>query len=58
MNLHDADEYCRQKSVPAGGSFYYSILYYPEHLRRDLRALHALGTEQVFRIIQIGRAHV
>ena len=45
MNLHDADEYCRQKSVPAGGSFYYSILYYPEHLRRDLRALHALGME-------------
>ena len=45
MNLHDADEYCRQKSAPAGGNFYYSILYYPEHLRRDLRALHALGIE-------------
>lgn len=45
MNLHDADEYCRQKSAPAGGSFYYSILFYPEHLRRDLRALHALGIE-------------
>ena len=45
MNLHDADEYCRQKSAPAGSSFYYSILFYPEHLRRDLRALHALGIE-------------
>lgn len=45
MNLHDADEYCRQKAAPAGGSFYYSILYYPELLRRDLRALHALGIE-------------
>jgi phytoene synthase len=45
MNLHDADEYCRQKAAPPGGSFYYSILFYPEHLRRDLRALHALGIE-------------
>jgi phytoene synthase len=45
MNLHDADEYCRQKAAPPGGSFYYSILFYPEHLRCDLRALHALGIE-------------
>ena len=45
MNLHEADEYCRQKAAPAGGSFYYSILFYPERLRRDLRALHALDVE-------------
>jgi phytoene synthase len=45
MDLHDADEYCRQKTAPAGSGFYYSILFYPEQQRRDLRALHALGIE-------------
>jgi hypothetical protein len=45
MNRQDADEYCRQKSAPAGGSFYYGILFYPEPLRRELIALHALGVE-------------
>ena len=45
MNLLSADEYCRHKTAPPGSSFYYSILFYPERLRRDLRALHAFGIE-------------
>ena len=45
MNRHSADEYCRHKSAPPGSSFYYSILFYPGQLRRDLSALHAFGVE-------------
>lgn len=45
MNRHSADEYCRHKAAPPGSSFYYSILFYPEPLRRDLSALHAFGIE-------------
>ncbi|MGH8119271.1 MAG: squalene/phytoene synthase family protein [Gammaproteobacteria bacterium] len=45
MNPRSADEYCRNKAAPPGSSFYYSTLFLPEPLRRDLHALHALGTE-------------
>jgi len=45
MNRQDADAYCRNRAAPPGSSFYYSTLYYPDPLRRDLHALHALGTE-------------
>lgn len=40
-----AEEYCRNKAAPQGSNFYYSTLFQPEQLRRQLFALHAFAAE-------------
>jgi len=45
MSSSAPEVYCRQKAAPAGSSFYYSTLYYPAAVKRDLYALHALHNE-------------
>jgi phytoene synthase len=39
------DEYCRQKAVASGSSFYYSFLFLPEEKRRAITALYAFCRE-------------
>ena len=42
MNPH---EYCRQKAIASGSSFYYSFLFLPEDRRRAITALYAFCRE-------------
>ena len=35
------DEYCRQKALQSGSSFYYSFLFLPPERRRAITALYA-----------------
>src|SRR5687768_13607727 len=42
MNPH---EYCRQKAIASGSSFYYSFLFLPEERRRAITALYAYCRE-------------
>ena len=42
MNPHD---YCRQKTIASGSSFYYSFLFLPEDRRRAITALYAFCRE-------------
>jgi phytoene synthase len=39
------DEYCRQKAVQSGSSFYYSFLFLPQERRRAITALYAFCRE-------------
>lgn len=39
------DEYCQQKAVQSGSSFYYSFLFLPQERRRAITALYALCRE-------------
>ena len=45
MSSNIPEEYCRQKAAIAGTSFYYSTLYYPKNIKRDLNAIHAFAVE-------------
>ena len=45
MSTSSTEDYCREKVAVAGTSFYYSILFYPAGIKRDLNALHALHAE-------------
>ncbi|OGT64552.1 MAG: hypothetical protein A2W69_03010 [Gammaproteobacteria bacterium RIFCSPLOWO2_02_47_7] len=45
MNSSSTEEYCRHKAAVAGTNFYYSTLYYPADIKRDLNALHAFHAE-------------
>lgn len=42
---NNPEEYCRQKIAAAGTSFYYSTLYFPEEIKRQLYPLHAFAAE-------------
>src|SRR5215217_9646144 len=39
------DEYCQQKTVQSGSSFYYSFLFLPPQRRRAITALYAFCRE-------------
>ena len=39
------DEYCQQKTVQSGSSFYYSFLFLPPERRRAITALYAFCRE-------------
>ncbi|HTD91398.1 MAG TPA: presqualene diphosphate synthase HpnD [Burkholderiales bacterium] len=39
------DEYCQQKAIASGSSFYYSFLFLPPHRRRAITALYAYCRE-------------
>ena len=39
------DEYCHQKTVQSGSSFYYSFLFLPQERRRAITALYAFCRE-------------
>ena len=39
------DEYCQQKAVQSGSSFYYSFLFLPAERRRAITALYAFCRE-------------
>ena len=39
------DEYCQQKAVQSGSSFYYSFLFLPPERRRAITALYAYCRE-------------
>lgn len=39
------DQYCQQKAVQSGSSFYYSFLYLPLEKRRAITALYAFCRE-------------
>ena len=39
------DEYCQQKTVQSGSSFYYSFLFLAPELRRAITALYAFCRE-------------
>ena len=41
----DPHEYCRQKAIASGSSFYYSFLFLPEDRRRAITALYAFCRE-------------
>ncbi len=45
MSEATASSYCCQKAAPPGSNLYYSILYYPGALKRDLYAWHAFASE-------------
>lgn len=45
MNSSTPESYCRAKIASAGTSFYYSTLYYPANIKRELNALHAFHHE-------------
>jgi phytoene synthase len=45
MKSSGTEEYSRQKAAVAGTSFYYSTLYYPAAIKRNLYALHAFQAE-------------
>jgi len=39
------DQYCQEKAVQSGSSFYYSFLYLPPDKRRAITALYAFCRE-------------
>ena len=39
------DQYCQQKAVASGSSFYYSFLFLPQERRRAIIALYAFCRE-------------
>lgn len=44
-NVMSPDEYCQQKTVQSGSSFYYSFLFLPPERRRAITALYAFCRE-------------
>lgn len=45
MNSSTPGNYCLEKAAPPGSSLYYSILFYPADIKRELNALHAFHHE-------------